>query len=138
VRPSFYWSATGAIYLDADNLWLTPAERDVVSEVPDFRSGFDRELNYTGLWRYVVANQPALLFFNPASRLTRDLGYLDYELGSLMYHELAHANDFFPPAMRATAATNDLVFRVAAGACRPTISRPPCRCRRSSCSAWRR
>jgi hypothetical protein len=114
VRPSFYWSATGAIYLDADNLWLTPAERDVVSEVPDFRSGFDRELNYTGLWRYVVANQPALLFFNPASRLTRDLGYLDYELGSLMYHELAHANDFFPSAMRATAATNDLVFRVAA------------------------
>ena len=113
VRPSFYWSATGAIYLDADNLWLTPAERDVVSEVPDFRSGLDRDLNYTGLWRYVVANQPALLFFNPASRLTRDLGYLDYELGSLMYHELAHANDFFPPSMRATAPTNVLVFLAA-------------------------
>ena len=113
VRPSFYWSATGAIYLDADNLWLTPAERDGVSEVPDFRSGLDRDLNYTGLWRYVVANQPALLFFNPASRLTRDLGYLDYELGSLMYHELAHANDFFPPAVRAGAATNVPVFQAA-------------------------
>lgn len=111
VRPSFYWSATGAIYLDADNLWLTPAERDVVSEVPDFRSGLDRDLNYTGLWRYVVANQPALLFFNPASRLTRDLGYLDYDLGSLMYHELAHANDFFPPASRTSAPTNVLVFQ---------------------------
>jgi hypothetical protein len=106
VRPSFYWSATGAIYLDADNLWLTPAERDVVSEVPDFRSGFDRDLNYTGLWRYVVNNQPALLFFDPAARISRDLGYLDYELGSLLYHELAHANDFFPSAMRATARTD--------------------------------
>jgi hypothetical protein len=113
VRPSFYWSATGAIYLDADNLWLTPAERDVVSEVPDSRVGFDRELNYTGLWRYVVANQPALLFFDPARRQSRDLGYLDYELGSLMYHELAHANDFFPSAMRATAATNVPVFQAA-------------------------
>lgn len=111
VRPSFYWSATGAIYLDADNLWLTPAERDVVSEVPDFRSGFDRELNYTGLWRYVVANQPALLFFNPAARVSRDLGYLDYELGSLLYHELAHANDFFPSAVRTMAATNVPVFQ---------------------------
>lgn len=110
VRPSFYWSATGAIYLDADNLWLTPAERDVVSEVPDFRSGFDRELNYTGLWRYVVNNQPALLFFDPAARISRDLGYLDYELGSLLYHELAHANDFFPSAMRATARTDVPVF----------------------------
>jgi hypothetical protein len=110
VRPSFYWSATGAIYLDADNLWLTPAERDVVSEVPDFRSGFDRELNYTGLWRYVVSNQPALLFFDPAARISRDLGYLDYELGSLMYHELAHANDYFPSAMRATARTDVPVY----------------------------
>lgn len=113
VRPSFYWSATGAIYLDADNLWLTPAERDVVSEVPDSRVGFDRELGYTGLWRYVVANQPALLFFDPARRQSRDLGYLDYELGSLMYHELAHANDFFPSAMRTTAATNVPVFQAA-------------------------
>jgi hypothetical protein len=113
VRPSFYWSATGAIYLDADNLWLTPAERDVVSEVPDFRSGFDRELNYTGLWRYVVNNQPALLFFDPAARVSRDLGYLDYELGSLLYHELAHANDYFPSAVRTTVRTDVPVFQAA-------------------------
>jgi hypothetical protein len=113
VRPSFYWSATGAIYLDADNLWLTPPERDVVSEVPDFRSGFDRELNYTGLWRYVVNNQPALLFFNPAARVSRDLGYLDYELGSLLYHELAHANDYFPSAVRTTVRTDVPVFQAA-------------------------
>ncbi|MCY7316893.1 MAG: immunoglobulin domain-containing protein [Rubrivivax sp.] len=56
VRPSFYWAATGAIYLDADNLWLSPAERDSVSEVPDYRAGFGGELDYTGLWRYVVNN----------------------------------------------------------------------------------
>ncbi len=114
VRPSFYWSATGAIYLDADNLWLTPAERDVVSEVPDFRSGFDRELNYSGLWRYVTGNQPALRFFDPAQRLTRNLAYLDYELGSLLWHELAHANDAFPSALRVGAASDVPVFRAVA------------------------
>jgi len=111
VRPSFYWSATGAIYLDADNLWLEPAERDVVSEVPDFRSGFDRELNYTAPWRYVNGNLPALRFYDPARRDGRALSDLDYELGSLMFHELAHANDFFPSSMRANASTGVPVFR---------------------------
>ena len=30
VRPSFYWSATGAIYLDASYLWLTPEQFTVL------------------------------------------------------------------------------------------------------------
>ena len=114
VRPSFYWSATGAIYLDADNLWLTAAERDVVSEVPDFRVGFDRELDYSGLWRYVIGNRPALLYFDPAQRLTRGLAYLDHELGSLLWHELAHANDAFPSALRVGAARDRPVFQAVA------------------------
>ena len=52
VRPSFYYALTGAIYLDADNFWLTAAQRDVINEAPDFRSEFDRDLMYSGVWRY--------------------------------------------------------------------------------------
>ncbi len=52
VRPSFYYALTGAIYLDADNFWLTADERDVIDEAPDFRSTFDRDLQYSGVWRY--------------------------------------------------------------------------------------
>ena len=57
VRPAFYWSATGAIYLDADYLWQTAAERDTVSEAPDPRSDYGNDLAYTRLWRYVQGNQ---------------------------------------------------------------------------------
>ncbi|MCW5661578.1 MAG: hypothetical protein KIT60_28085 [Burkholderiaceae bacterium] len=98
VRPSFYYAATGAIYLDADNFWLTPAERDTVSEVPDFRGDFDRDLAYGGVWRYVQNNQSIFVFFDPRARVTRDASLLLYDAGWLMYHELGHALDFMPPS----------------------------------------
>ena len=100
VRPSFYYALTGAIYLDADNFWLTAAQRDVINEAPDFRSDFDRDLMYSGVWRYTQNNQNIFLSFPATSRLSRDLTYLLAEAGWLLYHELAHASDFMPPAAR--------------------------------------
>lgn len=102
VRPSFYYALTGAIYLDADNFWLTAAQRDVINEAPDFRSEFDRDLMYSGVWRYTANNQNIFLPFPSISRLSRDIGYLLQETGWLMYHELGHASDFMPPAARAS------------------------------------
>jgi hypothetical protein len=106
VRPSFYYAVTGAIYLDADNFWLTPEQRDLVSEVPDFRSDFDRDLGYSGLWRYVQGNQSIFVFFNPRSRVSRSVSYLLNESGWLMYHELGHALDFLPPSAYAGLVNN--------------------------------
>jgi hypothetical protein len=100
VRPSFYYALTGAIYLDANNFWLTPEQRDVISEVPDFRSNFDRDLRYSGLWRYAFNNQSIFVAFPASSRTSRTLDYLLNEAGWLMYHELGHASDFLPPAAR--------------------------------------
>lgn len=102
VRPSFYYALTGAIYLDADNFWLTAAQRDVINEAPDFRSDFDRDLMYSGVWRYTQNNQNIFLAFPATSRLSRDLTYLLAEAGWLLYHELAHASDFMPVAARAS------------------------------------
>lgn len=100
VRPSFYWSATGAIYLDADYLWQTPAERDSVSEAPDPRADYGNDLAYTMLWRYVQGNKsvggrPPLL-----ERSSRDGATLLPALARLLYHELTHANDFLPPRVQ--------------------------------------
>lgn len=97
VRPAFYWSATGAIYLDADQLWQTAEERDTVSEAADPRSDFGADLAYTMLWRYVQGNQsvggrPPVL-----ERASRSTAALVPALGRLLYHELTHANDFLPP-----------------------------------------
>jgi hypothetical protein len=102
VRPSFYYALTGAIYLDADNLWLTAAQRDVINEAPDFRSDFDRDLMYSGVWRYTQNDLNIFLVFPATSRISRDLTYLLAEAGWLLYHELAHASDFMPPAARAS------------------------------------
>ena len=96
VRPSFYWAATGAIYLDANNFWLTPDERDTINEAPDYRASFGNKLLFTMPWRYVKDNNYANSYLPDNLRITRDQSDGLYRLASLMYHELAHANDFFP------------------------------------------
>ncbi|MFC3121784.1 hypothetical protein [Agaribacter flavus] len=99
VRPSFYWAATGAIYLDANNFWMTPSERDTLNDQPDFRSNFGNELQFLFPWRYVKNNDyyPATFYGNKDLRQTRSFEDVEAEISWLMYHELAHANDFFPP-----------------------------------------
>jgi hypothetical protein len=101
VRPSFYSAGTGAIYLDANNLWLTAEQRDVVTEVPDYRSAFDDDLNFIPLGRSVKNNEYARRSFPSTARATRNTDDLLYDLGRLLYHELAHANDFLPSVNRA-------------------------------------
>ncbi|MBI5721925.1 MAG: hypothetical protein HZC37_29985 [Burkholderiales bacterium] len=102
VRPSFYYAVTGAIYLDADNFWLTPEERDTVNEAPDYRSGFGNALQYTTLWRYVRGSTSLFQYYDPRQRLSRGTGALLDEAGWLMLHELGHALDFLPPAAYAS------------------------------------
>ncbi|WNC70141.1 hypothetical protein RI845_08365 [Thalassotalea nanhaiensis] len=98
IRPSFYWAATGAIYLDPNNLWLTAEQRDTINEAPDYRANFGSELQFVMPWRYVKNNDYVSYSFPVAERLDRDLEHIKYDLADLLYHELAHANDYFPPA----------------------------------------
>jgi hypothetical protein len=102
IRPSFYWVVTGAIYLDPENLWLTPAQRDSINEAADYRSEFGKELNFLMPWRYVKNNQYASSFIPKTTRQTRTIAQLTPNLASLLYHELAHANDFFPRSTHAS------------------------------------
>ncbi|CAI8234863.1 MAG: Uncharacterised protein [Glaciecola sp. HTCC2999] len=107
VRPSFYWAVTGAIYLDADNFWVTPLERDTLNEIPDYRSGFGSDLSFIMPWRYVKDNDyyPAGRF-PVAERLTRTFADVEADISWLMYHELGHANDFFPPSSWSQLSVN--------------------------------
>ncbi|WP_414830761.1 hypothetical protein [Alteromonas sp. H39] len=110
VRPSFYWVATGAIYLDANNFWRTPAERDTLNTIPDYRSNFGDSLNFRTYWRYVRDGeyfypQPG---FSAQLRRSRNNQDIEASLAWLMYHELAHANDFFNYQVWSTlSAAND-------------------------------
>ena len=102
VRPSFYWVVTGAIYLDPNDLWLTSTQRDTINEAPDYRSNFGNDLNFVMPWRYVKDNQYASLGVPITVRANRTLAQINPDLASLLYHELAHANDFFPRSVHAT------------------------------------
>ena len=102
VRPSFYWVVTGAIYLDPDDLWLTPSQRDTINEAPDYRRNFGDDLNFVMPWRYVKDNQYASLGVPITVRADRTLAQINPDLASLLYHELAHANDFFPRSVHAS------------------------------------
>jgi len=96
IRPSFYWAATGAIYLDANNFWLTAQERDTINEAPDYRADFGNDLKFVMPWRYVKDNDYASAYIPASVRVDRSASIGLYRLTSLMYHELAHANDFIP------------------------------------------
>ena len=113
VRPSFYWAATGAIYLDPENFWLTPRERDTINEAPDFRSGLGDDLQFAIPWRYVKDNDYAFDFYAKDERVERPLSSLTYPLGYLLYHELAHANDFFPQQNWSSLNSQDRVLDAA-------------------------
>jgi len=110
IRPAFYWSATGAIYLDATFLWLTPEQRDTVSEAPDPRSDYGRDLQYSSPWRYVKDNAFATPARPVLARASRDLAEIRVELGRLLYHELTHAGDFFPPSSHGGLPTDRRVY----------------------------
>jgi hypothetical protein len=107
VRPSFYWAATGAIYLDANSFWRTPNERDTLNDQPDFRSDFGSDLQFQFFWRYVKDNQyfPAGRY-SKQDRQQRTFSDQEASLSWLLYHELAHANDFFPPTVWSNINSN--------------------------------
>ena len=96
VRPSFYWQGTGAIYLDPDRLWLTEAERLTVDPAPDFRTDLGNVFQFLMPARYVAAGEVDL------RNLPRNLDSVSLRMAALVYHELAHANDFYPPASLAS------------------------------------
>ena len=91
IRPSYYDIDTGAMYIDPDYLWITQEEKDTIDPTPDYRSECGDSLNYRQLYRYVKNDQYA---YRNYTRTDNDILYL---AGRLLFHELSHANDYFPP-----------------------------------------
>ena len=112
-RPSYYSSRTGAIYLDPALLWLTNEEKATVSTEPDFRSGFGADLRFHSLARYVLNDDYAYPFYPLGGTDERELEDILYRLAALLLHELAHANDYFPPSIIADLDPNQSVSQAA-------------------------
>ena len=97
INPSFYWRATGAIYLDPYFLWTTNAEKATVSKEEDYRASFGDDLSFEVFGRYVKNDDWAWEDYSLYGSEVRTIQELRYGLAALLYHELAHASDYFPP-----------------------------------------
>jgi hypothetical protein len=113
IRPSYYWVVSGAIHLDANYFWLTPDERDTINQAPDYRASFGNDLNFAMPWRYVKNNNYTTTFISENTRTSREPEDVLYSVTSLIYHELAHANDFFPSTSWSGLNKNDTILSAA-------------------------
>ncbi len=117
IRPSFHTTQTGAIYLDPAGLWITQEEEASISDEPDYRSEFGKVLNFIMLWRYTRDEQ--YVTFLPTDR-DRTVDEIKYRMASLMFHELAHANDYFPREAMQSVNRNIPIWQAIAQQNRPS------------------
>ncbi len=97
IRPAYYSPGTGAIYLDPAFLWLTVAEKQTINPKQDYRAGFDDPLAFRQLNRYTKDGALPYRHLSLLDESTRELDDIVLLIARLLLHELAHANDFFPP-----------------------------------------
>jgi len=102
IRPSNYWTGTGAIQLDPESLWLSVAEKANVSIEEDYRSGFGADLQFWSFGTLRDGDKPAITYFNLTDTEERTLDDIKFPMYRLLYHELAHAVDYLPAASVAT------------------------------------
>lgn len=96
VRPSYYSTLNGAIHLDPNFLWLTRAEKATISRSQDPRQEYGAELQFDAFRRFVRDQNYAWRTYSLADQSERDLSDIKLGLARVLYHELAHANDFLP------------------------------------------
>jgi hypothetical protein len=84
-------------------LWLIKSERDTISKKDDFRSEFSNSLNFRSLWRYVKNGRDAFGDYPLDGAVSaRSINDIVLPMAALLFHELAHANDFMPPSSLAS------------------------------------
>lgn len=95
IRPSFYTTLSGGIYLDPASIWLTNEQKKDILKEEDFRSNFGNELSFKEFNTYTRDGSRA---FNTAgtidNNIERSIDDVVFTLSRLLFHELAHANDF--------------------------------------------
>lgn len=107
INPSFYTYSSGAIYLSANYFWRNQAEKATSVLVEDERLAYGKtaaadagqvyteQLLYTDFDDYFHKGSQKYLSFERTLK-TRTPEQLSGNLIRLLYHELAHANDYFP------------------------------------------
>lgn len=106
VRPSSFTPALGMMMLDPYDLWLNVDEKQTVSAVEDYRSDFGADLQFMALWRPMIGERYASYYWPLDDDSIRGHDDIEIPLAHLLYHELAHANDFVQPDSLASLGGN--------------------------------
>lgn len=105
INPSFYYSTSGAIYLSGNYFWSNIEERKIVTKVVDYRNDFGTSLQFGTDFDFIKDKKSI------SSRLmnnSRTYNEMFFPVVRLLFHELAHANDYFPPSFYRESKTLDL------------------------------
>ena len=141
IRGFYYSTSSGAIYLDPGHLWLSNEEKATIAKegAPGsgnaaahghtyghtydkaFDNAFDNSYNnaratdlaFRLIERYVKDDESAWERYSLDGSRTRRLNDLVWPLGPPLYHELAHANDFFPQSMITSLDSEDTLLEAA-------------------------
>ncbi len=96
VTPSFYWSRTGAIYLSADYFWLTKEEGEKLYKKMDPRADYGQKFKFSIREKTV---QNGANIHRGLWQDTRSINDIELPTTKLLFHELTHANDYFPKSL---------------------------------------
>ncbi|AUN99655.1 hypothetical protein DOM21_02535 [Bacteriovorax stolpii] len=92
IVPSFYHYGSGAIYLSSSYFWKTPEEKALIKK-KDYREDYGISLQFLESSDYYKNGKSLYRNSSAKYRTEETMGPV---LARLLYHELAHANDFFP------------------------------------------
>jgi hypothetical protein len=99
INPSFYSFQSGAIYLSANYFWKG-SDVSPKSEGKDFRDDFGSMLNFSEQIDYYIKDQPLSKSLKKNFRADEELFPF---VAKVLFHELTHANDFFPRSFYMTS-----------------------------------
>lgn len=100
IRPAYYLPVSAGMYLDAAYFWVDASENDTISQEEDYRTEYARKVRFTDLARYVKDGRRAFSYAEDAGG-NRNPADVNKIAANLLFHELAHANDYFPSSERA-------------------------------------
>ena len=96
ITPSFYHNLSGSIYLSASYFWKNDEEFKISTTVRDIRRDYGTTLQFGKESGYIKNNKH---INNIALNRIRTDDEIFFPLVKLLFHELAHANDFFPKSL---------------------------------------
>lgn len=101
INPSFYLTSSGAIYLSGSFFWANLQEYKIVSQAKDERAAFGSALQFTTDHDY-IKNKRSIWY--RSNETTRTYDEMVMPVVRLLFHELTHANDYFPRNVYASAS----------------------------------